>query len=124
MSNGLKRRYYILTILNKVKRYFRIAYMSVFLRSYYEPKLRLSRALWSMVKKVNNKESAMLWMLVINGSCTNEQCINATFDFLKSLPAFGDDSHVLAFMDIHLLDEFDFDDTHPDDIPAHFTLNW
>lgn len=77
-----------------------------------------------MIRKVNNVESAMLFMVVLSDRSTSADYVDATFDFLKSLPAFANDQHAFEFMNIHLMDVHDFDDTHPDDIPAHYTLNY
>ena len=123
MSN-LKRSYPLFTFINIVTRHVRSVWSNISLQPHSDPQLKVSRALNYMLIRVNNNEAQVLMRYEHNPNITSEMYVNATFAFLETLPAFGNDLHKLEFMDIHLLNVKDIDDTSKSDIPDHYIDNY
>lgn len=89
--------------------------------THVEPQVRLSNALVGMVQRVDNPEADILLKVDKNASSTHENYVNATFDFLETLPAFNDMKGRLEFMNKHLIERDEYDDTRVDDLPDWYT---
>ena len=85
-----------------------------------DPKVKLSNALASMVVRVNNPESDALSAVASNPNSTHSDYVNATFDFLQSIPAFGEVHVALRFTDAHLIEHNEYDATRAEDVPDHW----
>ena len=85
-----------------------------------DPKVKLSNVLASMVIRVDNPESDRLSAVSSNPKSTHDDYVNATMDFLQTIPAFSDVHNALRFTDSHLIRNDDFDDTRVEDVPDHW----
>lgn len=87
---------------------------------YSEPTFRLSKALAYMVSRVDNKEARQLRVVAFNPESTHGDYVDASFDFLQSIPAFGDVKTCLSFIDKHLIKHDEYDDTLASDVPDYW----
>lgn len=84
--------------------------------------LKPSRALSYMMRNVRNKESFQLYHVSNNACSTYNDYVNATYDFLGTLPAFHGVGTRLDFIGEHLMERGEIDDTRVKDIPDHYLL--
>lgn len=89
----------------------------------YKPRYRLSRAMLYIVDTVNNNEAQLLTKTLIDSTSTPDDIEDTLIDFIRSLDAFNNYNYVLDFVDIHLLEGIEYDDTRVSDVPDYYLIS-
>lgn len=89
----------------------------------YKPRYRLSRAMLYIVDTVNNNEAQILKRTLIDSTSTSDDIEDTLIDFIRSLDAFNNYNYVLDFLDTHLLEGIEYDDTRISDVPDYYLIS-